>query len=367
MKIAILGSRGYPYVYSGYETFVKEVCERLVKLDDVEITVYCHKNLFEVRPKEINGIKLKYIPTIKSKSLSQLVHSFQSFIHASFSNYDIVFAVNSANGPFGWIPRLFGKKTAINVDGLEWLRPKWKGLGAKYFYWSSKLCTKTFNKIVNDSDAMRDFYLKEFNTDSTVIAYGANIRESKNPKILQQWQLESQSYYLIVGRLIPDNNADVIVREFISSTSKKKLVIVGDVPYKDAYADRIKSVNDPRVVFTGYVKDQDLLAELYHNCYAYFHGHEFGGTNPTMLKALAYGCAILAIDTPFTQEMLSGNQHGFYFSKEEGNLRSLIEQVDNDNGHLEELRKSARNRIIENYTWEKITDQYYNFFKTLLK
>ena len=367
MKIAILGSRGYPYVYSGYETFIKEMCERLVKYDDVEITVYCHKNLFSDRPKEVNGIRLKYIPTVKNKSLSQLIHSFQSFIHASLSNYDIVFAVNSANGPFGWMPRIFGKKTAVNVDGLEWLRPKWKGLGAKYFYWSSKLCTKTFNKIVNDSDAMRDFYLQEFNTDSTVIAYGANIRESKNPDLVKQWELQPHQYYLIVGRLIPDNNADLIVTEFIRSSSTKKLVIVGDVPYKDEYAEKIKSVKDPRVVFTGYVKDQDLLAELYHNCFAYFHGHEFGGTNPTMLKALAYGCAVLAIETPFTKEMLSGEQHGLYFTKEEGDLQSLISQVEKSSGLLDGFRKIARNRISENYTWEKITDQYFNFFKTILE
>ncbi|MEQ9009139.1 MAG: DUF1972 domain-containing protein, partial [Ekhidna sp.] len=253
MKIAILGSRGYPYVYSGYETFVKELCERLIKYEGVELTVYCHKHLFKERPQELNGIKLIYISTVKSKSLSQLIHSFQSFIHACFSSYDVVFAVNSANGPFGWIPRVFGKKTSVNVDGLEWMRPKWKGLGAKYFYWSSKLCTKTFNKIINDSDAMRDFYLKEFKAESTVIAYGANIRFSKNIKLIKKWDLEPTGYYLIVGRLIPDNNADLLVREFIKSKSTKKLVIVGDVPYKDSYAENIKKTDDPRVVFTGYI------------------------------------------------------------------------------------------------------------------
>lgn len=366
MKIAILGARGYPYVYSGYETFVKEMCERLIKYPGVEITVYCHKNLFDEKPKKLNGINLVYIPTVKSKTLSQLIHSFQSFIHASFKNYDIVFAVNSANGPFGWIPRVFGKRTAINVDGLEWLRPKWKGLGAKYFYWSSKLCTKTFNKIVNDSDAMRDFYLKEFNTDSTVIAYGANIRHTSNAQLIERWGLKTQDYYLIVGRLIPDNNADVIIREFVKSKSKRKLVVVGDVPYKDEYADKIKSTTDERLVFTGYVTDQGELAELYHHCYAYFHGHEFGGTNPTMLKALAYGCAILAIDTPFTREMLLNGKHGEYFTKKDNDLCNLIDRMDTHEELLVEFRETARDRIKSNYTWDKITSQYFDFFSTLL-
>lgn len=366
MKIAILGSRGYPFVYSGYETFIKELSERLVKHYNVEITVYCHKNLFKQKPKTVNGINLVYVPTVQSKSLSQLVHSFQSFIHASLSSYDIVFAVNSANGPFGWIPRIFGKKTCINVDGLEWLRPKWKGLGAKYFYWASKLSTRTFNKIINDSDAMRNFYLNEFQKDSTVIAYGANIRHSQDASLIKTYSLESDGYYLIVGRLIPDNNADLIVKEFVKSNSSKKLVIVGDVPYKDTYAENIKKVEDDRVVFTGYVTDQNILAELYHNCFCYLHGHEFGGTNPTMLKALAYGCGIIALDTPFTREMLNEDIHGVYFSKENESLRNTIESIESNLEKIAELRRSSRKRIEEKYTWELITEQYYLFFKKLV-
>lgn len=332
----------------------------------VEVTVYCHRNLFDEKPKEVKGIRLIYIPTVRSKVLSQLIHSFQSFLHASISNFDIVFAVNSANGPFGWIPRIFGKKTCINVDGLEWLRPKWKGLGAKYFYWSSKLSTKTFNAIVNDSDAMRDFYLKEFDKDSTVIAYGANVRYSENASLIHQFNLDKEDYYLIVGRLIPDNNADLIVREFVKSDSKKKLVIVGDVPYRDTYAEQIKKVKDKRVIFTGYVTDQDLLAELYHNCFCYLHGHEFGGTNPTMLKALAYGCAILALDTPFTREMLDGEKHGLYFSKEENDLTTLLKEIDGNLNRINSLREHARDRIKENYTWDKIAKQYFDFFQHLV-
>lgn len=361
MKIAIIGSRGYPYVYSGYETFVKELTERLVE-KDIAVTVYCHRYLFKERPKRVNGIDLVYIRTSRRKALSQLIHSFQSMVHACFSDCDLILVVNSANGPFGLISRIFRKKTLINVDGLEWLRPKWKGLGGKYFYWASKTATKLYDEIINDSDAMRDFYLEEFGVDSTVIAYGANIRYSKKKELIQQWGLEQKDYYLIVGRLIPDNNADLIVREFVKSNVSKKLVIVGDVPYEDEYANKIKSVSDPRVIFTGYVTDQEALAELYHGSYAYFHGHEFGGTNPTMLKALAYGCAIIALDTPFTKEMLEGDSHGLYFSKAEGDLCQTIEYADGNDLKLDEFRKKSRDRISNNYTWEKITDQYISLF-----
>src|SRR5690606_4410793 len=123
MKIAIIGSRGYPYVYGGFETFVKELSERLVK-KDVEVHVYCQRDLFKDRPRQVNGITLHYIPTIQSKSLNQIVHCFLSIVHATFSSFDVLLVVNLAAGPMGWIPKLRCKKTMINVDCLEWLRPK---------------------------------------------------------------------------------------------------------------------------------------------------------------------------------------------------------------------------------------------------
>ena len=312
IKISIIGTRGYPYVYSGYETFVKELSERLVK-KGCDVTVYCHRALFIDRPKQLNGINLKYIPTIETKILSQFIHSFFSIIHACFSNPDLILVVNSANGPFGLLTKLFRIPTAINVDGLEWLRPKWKGLGSIYFNWASKMASLFYDQIINDSDEMRKVYLDLFKTDSKVIAYGADIRRSINPKLISNWDIKKGKYYLIVGRLIPDNNADIIINGFLKSSSHRKLVVVGDVPYKDKYSDNLKSINDERLIFTGYVNDQDILAELYHNSYVYIHGHEFGGTNPTMIKAMAYGCAILALKTPFNNEMLQDGKYGLFF------------------------------------------------------
>jgi len=365
MRIAIIGSRGYPFVYSGYETFVKELAERLVKRG-IQVTVYCHKNLFREFPSNVNGIDLVYIRTIERKSLSQFIHSLQSIIHACFSNYDIILVVNSSNGPFGLLPKIFRKKTAINVDGLEWLRPKWKGLGSKYFYFASWLGTKFYDVIINDSFTMEEIYKREFGVESIVIAYGANIRYSKNPDLIKKWGLFPDDFYLVVGRLIPDNNADIIIREFINSSSNKKLVIVGDVPYKDKFANQLKSVKDPRLIFTGYVTNQDELAELYHNCFAYIHGHEFGGTNPTMLKALAYGCAVIALDTLFTREMCDNDKHAIYFTKKLGHLKSIIEEIEKDHSVINSLKAGSRNRIVENYTWEKITNQYINLFQKLI-
>lgn len=368
MKVAIIGTRGYPYVYSGYETFIKELVERLVK-KDVEVTVYCHRNLFEKRPKEVNGIRLVYIPTIETKALSQLIHSFFSMIHACLSSADVIFVVNSANGPFGIISRLFRKPTAINVDGLEWLRPKWKGLGAKYFKWSSKQATKWYDVIINDADEMRRIYLELFNRDSEVIAYGGNIKYSTKPELISQWGLKAHEYYLIVGRFIPDNNWGIMIEGFRKSNTTRKLIVVGDVPYKDDYSASLKKLAemDDRLVFTGLVRDREAVAELFHNAYVYMHGHEFGGTNPTMLEALSFGSAILALDTVFNREVLQNGKYGKFFIKDEESICSLINDIDGRKDLVLNMKEVSRDGITEKYQWDFVAEQYVQVFARLIK
>ena len=365
LNIAIIGSRGYPYVYSGYETFVKELSERLIQ-NNIDITVYCHKNLFNSFPQNVNGINLVYIKTIEKKSLSQFLHSFQSLLHASLKNFDLILTVNSSNGPFGFITKLLGKKTIINVDGLEWMRPKWRGAGRKYFYFASKIATKLFNEVVTDSYEMQKIYKEEFNASTTVIAYGASSYETNNPSLIKKWNLEINNYYLVVGRLIPDNNSDLIIREFLKTNSDKKLVIVGDVPYKDLYAEKVKKINDKRLIFTGYIYNQDELSELYINCYSYIHGHEFGGTNPTLLQALANGCSVIALNTRFSKEVLANGKYGIFFEKSSGDLCRIINYVEINNLILEKFRETAMERIHDCYTWEKITAQYISLFYKLV-
>lgn len=363
-KLAIIGSRGYPYVYGGYETFVKELSERLVN-NDVEVTVYCQKALFVNRPQYINGISLVYLPTVRFKSLNQMIHSFLSILHATFSNANIVLVVNLAAGPLGWLPRLTGKKTVINTDGLEWERPKWKGLGSKYFYFGAWCATKFYNVLISDAEAMRAVYLKTFKSNSEVIAYGAPEFKKQESSFLYQLGLEEQSYYLIVGRLIPDNNADFIVQEFLKSSTDKKLVVVGDVPYQDSYAQTLKSLASNQLIFTGYVKNQNELLCLYQNCYAYLHGHEFGGTNPAMLKAMANNCAILALNTPFNQEMLNSGEFGLFFEKKSGSLIQLMKQVE-ETDDLGSYRAKVSAGLGLKYNWDHVTFQYKSLFEKLL-
>ncbi len=364
LKIAIMGAKGYPYVYGGYDTLIKELGERLVARG-VHVRVYNHRALFSDRPRYINGIECIYTPAIESKSLTQLSHTFFSMVHACFSDVDVIFVVNSGNGPFGLISRIFGKPTAINVDGLEWLRPKWKGVGSKYFYWASKMATRFYDQIINDSDEMRRIYLELFDAESKVIAYGANAKEDVSPEPLTNWKLESREYFLIVGRLVPDNNADLIIEGFLKTDSKRKLVVVGDVPYEDTWANRLKGLEDERLLFTGYVRDTMELAALYSHSFAYFHGHEFGGTNPAMLKALGFGCAILALETPFNREMLQNGKHGWFFEKDKNSVAELIGVSESLPEEMEKLRATARQGLTKRYDWQYVTDQYLEVFEEL--
>src|ERR1051326_2844333 len=289
MRIAIVGSRGYPYVYSGYETFVAELAPRLVQ-GGHEVIVYCHRGLFDSRPPVMNGVRLVYVPALEHKILSQLSHSFLATLHvACVSRPDVALYVNSANGPFGWLLRVARIPSVLNVDGLEWLRPKWKGLGARYFHWASRVGIRAFNAIITDAAAMAKIYQAEFGAKSHTIAYGANLGSSEQPERVRELGVEPNDYYLVVGRLIPDNNGALIVDGFARTGVRRKLLIVGDVPYRDEYARAIKGTRDPRVIFPGYVRDQALLRELYCNAYGYIHGHGYGGTNPALLKALANG------------------------------------------------------------------------------
>jgi glycosyltransferase involved in cell wall biosynthesis len=278
----------------------------------------------------------------------------------------VVLVLNLAAGPFGWLGRIFGKKMIINTDGLEWKRPKWKGLGSAYFYFGAWCATKFYHQLVSDASAMQEVYLKQFKAISEVIAYGAPPFIELAPTSLQKFNLSPHSYYLIVGRMIPDNNAHVLINEFLASNSTKKLVVVGDVPYKDEYAHKLKAKASERLIFTGYVNQQEELLSLYQHCFMYLHGHEFGGTNPTMLKAMSNNCAILALDTIFNREMLGNGQFGLFFKKKQGDLAQKIKSLELNTVEINRLRKIVANGIGEKYDWDKVTDKYLSLFNEVL-
>lgn len=317
-------------------------------------------------------MKMVYLPSLEHKAFSTLSHSLLAVAHATFAKNDLVFVVNAANGMFGFIPRLVGKPCVLNVDGMEWLRPKWNKLAKWIFHTSAKLGTKFYNEIVTDADEMHRLYAKEFGIDSEYIAYGANIETSTQPEVLNQYGLTPRGYYLIASRLIPDNNADLIVEAFAKSGSRRILAIAGGADYKGntvekTFIDKLKALGNDRVKFLGHVNSSGHVKELHCNCYAYVHGHQFGGINPSLLKALGFGNAILALNTPFNAEVLDNGKYGVLFDKNVEDLTRKLGDLDRDEPRAAAFRASAPDRIRERFTWDQITDQYECLFQLLVK
>jgi len=363
VRIAILGSRGIPHTYSGYEAFIGEVGPRLVERGH-EVTVYCRKSLFSQRPKEYKGVRLIYVPSIETKTMGTLTHTLVSMCDVIFRKMDVIFVVNVANALHCLIPRVLGKAVAINVDGLDWKRDKWGPLAKTYFYLNAKnvgrICPMG---VVTDAREMQRIYQEEFGTRSVSIAYGANVETSSNSEIVRNYGLEPFGYYLIASRLVPENNADLIVREFEQTGTKRVLAIAGSANYRSEFVDRLKRTSSDRVRFLGHVGNPDHVKELHCNAYGYIHGHRLGGTNPALLKALGYGNCILALKTAFNEEVLQ--DYGILFERDSGDLAKKIQLVEDHQEIAAEYRLRAPNRIREEYTWEKITDEYEELFSEL--
>jgi glycosyltransferase involved in cell wall biosynthesis len=371
MRVAIIGSRGIPSTYSGFETFVGELAPRLAERGH-DVTVYCRRSLFDERPSKYQSVNLAYIPSIEHKLLSTVTHSFVSLLHACLDRFDVVFVVNVVNGWFGLIPRILNSPSAINVDGLEWLRPKWGPIPRAVFRTGAKLACRWYNSIVVDSVAMGEFYGNEFGANSTFIPYGADVGESLRPEVISQYGLDPNRYFLVVGRRIPDNNADVIIREYVASASQYPLVVVGSADYRGNKAEvqfyrRLLELSDDRVRFLGHVSDREALRELWCNCYVYLHGHEYGGTNPTLLQALGYGCCIAALDTPFSREVLDEGRFGFFFSKRQHDLEALLTKLLAEPELVAGYRSSAQRRVIESYSWDDVAERYEQLFAEVAK
>ena len=363
LRIAMLGSRGIPHTYSGYELFIGEVAPRLVSRGH-EVIVYCRKSLFQERPQTYKGVQLVYHPNIETKVLGTPTHTMVSMCDVLFRRVDVVFVVNLVNAFHCILPRLFGKRVAINVDGLDWKRDKWGRFGKTYFYLNAKAVGRICPKgVVTDAHEMRRIYLEEFDTPNVCIAYGASVEKAKNPSVLSNYGLEPFQYYLIASRLVPENSADLIVKAFEGLRTKRVLAIAGNANYRSAFVDRLKQTNDRRVRFLGHVGNADHVMELHCNAYSYVHGHSLGGTNPALLKALGCGNCVLALNTRFNAEVL--RDYGILFERDPLDLAGKLQHIEDHPEVAAEYRSRAPQRIREAYTWDRITDQYEELFLQL--
>ena len=361
MKVAILGSRGIPARYGGYDTLVEELSAGLVECGAFEVTVYCRKAYFVSWPEAYRGAYLVYLSFPRMKAAESIVHSFLSSLHVLTQKVDLIYFVDPANAPFCLLLRLCGKKVVLHTDGLGWKRQKWGPLARRYYKFAEWIGVRAANALITDNPAMQAYYKKEYNADSFYIPYGAESGYGVDDTIYEQIGLVPSRYLLVVARLEPDNNTTLIIEEYVKSKVTMPLVIVGDSPYDAEYMLRLRELANERVLFVGRINDQAKLNGLYKGAYLYIHGHEVGGTNPSLLRAMQAATAPTVIDVPFNTSVV-GND-GFIFSKEPGNLSGLLQCLVKETDKIKKIGLNAKARVEENFRWEDVVNRHKLLFE----
>lgn len=363
MDIAILGSRGIPARYGGYETLVEELAAGLTESGAFRVTVYCRSAYYPERLRSYRGAYLVYLPSSRMKGGESLIHTFLSTLHVLGTKADLVYLVDPANAPFCFLLRVFGRKVVLHTDGLGWKRQKWGPLARRYYRFVEWLTARTANALVTDSPVMQAYYRQEYNADSFYIAYGAANAYGVDDTIYKEHGLVPFKYLLVVARLEPENNTTLIVEEYVRSGVKIPLVVVGNSPYGPNYMARLRGLASERVLFIGRIDDQAKLNALYRGAYAYIHGHEVGGTNPSLLRAMNAGTAVAVLDVQFNTSVVG--EAGFAFAKDRGCLSGLLQRLITFPQEIRDRGVRAQVRVDENFTWEKVVRDHALLFQNV--
>jgi glycosyltransferase involved in cell wall biosynthesis len=358
MRIAILGTRGIPANYGGFETFAEHLSTRLVARGH-DVTVYCRAHYVSPRQIEYHGVRLKVLPTIRHKYFDTVVHAFLSALHAAPRQFDAALICNAANAPFAPILRLAGTPVAINVDGLEHKRKKWNWIARQYYLLAERLATILPTETVSDAKVIQDYYLARYRADSTMIAYGAEVERRPDP-LVRRWRVEPNRYVLYVSRLEPENNAHLVIEAFKRVRTAHKLLIVGDAPYARDYIQSLKARarRDRRIIFTGFVFGRDYRA-LQQNAYCYVHATEVGGTHPALLEAMGFGNCVLTLAAPENIEAIG--DAGIAYTNE-NDLAEKLQRVLRDGSLVQSYRHRAQARVQHLYDWDYVVDRYEELF-----
>jgi glycosyltransferase involved in cell wall biosynthesis len=349
MKIALLGTRGVPVCYGGFETCVEEVGSRLAS-NGHEVVVYCRGT--DATSPEYRGMQLVHLPMLRRKTLETLSHTTLSVLHLRRNIPDVAIVFNAANAPL--IP-FIPAPTALHVDGLESRRAKWGSFGRRYYLAAEWLGVRLATELIADAIGIQNYYAAKYRARSRFIPYGAPIVDVPPFERLREFGLTSDGYLLVVARLEPENNVHMIIDGYVQSGSALPMVVVGSAPYGAEYVAELMRRSHGRVRFVGGVWDQELLDALYAGARAYFHGHSVGGTNPSLLRAMGAGATVLAFDVEFSREVLG--DCGYYFSNADqaGQLALLAER---SSKAVERSGLLAQERVATKYVWDDVAEQY---------
>jgi glycosyltransferase involved in cell wall biosynthesis len=349
MRIALLGTRGIPANYGGFETFAEEISTRLAERGH-QVTVYCRER--HSQP-VYRGVRLRYLPTIRHKYLDTVAHTGLSTIDLLFRRFDAILYCNAANAVFTLWPRLIGMPTALNVDGVERHRRKWNRLAKAWYLMSEWMATWCCSAVVTDAEAIRKYYLDRYGKKSTFIPYGAEVGKVPGTDHVHGLGLEPGKYVLYVSRMEPENNALLVRQAFEQVSTDYKLVLVGDAPYAANYIRQVQDTRDPRVLMPGAIYG-DGYRQLQSHCAVYVQATEVGGTHPALIEAMGRGALVLYLNTPESAEVAGDAAVPFENDLRE-KLQWAVDLCENDR-----LAWSARamQRIEKFYSWSAVTDAY---------
>ena len=362
MKIALLGTRGIPASYSGFETCVEQLGQRLVQRGH-DVTVYCRSHHITYEGDQYKGMRLVKLPTIAHKYLDTIVHSFISSLHTLPRRPDIALYFIAGNSLVTWMPRMVGAKTILNVDGLDWKRDKWPTFAKKYIQFAEYMATKLPNVYLTDSHVVQTYYRDRYQSEPPYIPYGSEVEIRPPGETLARFGLEPEKYVLFVGRLVPENCAHHLVEAFKALDTDLKCVIVGDAPYAEEYIASLKQMaqDDPRIVLTGYVFGSGYH-ELGSNAHIFVETSGVGGTHPALIEAMAFGNCVITNDTPENLETIGDAGFGYAGQQGAEALRPILQRLLSDPDLTQAYAEKAKNRAQTCYSWEAVTDAYERLF-----
>jgi glycosyltransferase involved in cell wall biosynthesis len=357
MRIALLGTRGIPANYGGFETFAEELSVRLVERGH-HVTVYCRE---QSEQQTFRGVDLRYLPTIRHKYFDTVAHTAVSTLDLFVHRFDVVLYCNAANAVFTLLPRVLGMPTALNVDGVERHRKKWNRVAKAWYLLSEWMATWAASVVITDAEKIREYYFQRYGKDSTFIPYGAEVGKVPGSDQIAQLGLEPGKYVLYVSRMEPENNALLVREAFEQVNTDFKLVLVGGAPYAAEYIRQVKNTQDPRIVIPGAIYGEGY-DQLQSHCHCYVQATEVGGTHPALIEAMGRGALVLFLKTPENAEVAGEAAVPF----KDDLIQKLQWAVDVSPEVRNEWGIRAMKRIEKLYSWNSVTDAYEALFRQLL-
>ncbi len=362
MNLAILGTRGVPASYGGFETFAEELGRRLAQRGH-RVTVYGRNGFVDPTLESYKGMRLVVLPALYTKHLETVSHTLLSAIHAMGQGYDAVLLCNAANAPFVRMLQLSGAPVALNVDGLERKRRKWGVAGRAYYGICERLAALIPDLLITDAEVIQRYYRRCYRADSQMIVYGGDLERPTGTTALDELGLKPNEYLLYVSRFEPENNPDRVAESYSRVCGHRRLVMVGGAPYADELQRRLQQRADERVLIPGPIYG-DGYRQLLFNCRIYIHATEVGGTHPALVEAMGAGRPVLYYDTPENREVAGTAGRSFSFSGARS-LERLLDEITEDDGTLAELGSRSRRRVEDRFLWSDVADAYEKVLRNL--